>query len=139
MNFAIVLSALSILCSVAEANGVYTYAPTPAVLQGTLETKVFPGPPNYESVRNGDARERVWLLRLSKAIELRDDGDPKSNNEAETNVRELQLIPPEGTYQKALDGAVGKSVQMSGKLTHALFGHHHTRVLLEVQQWSLLK
>lgn len=117
----------------------FHYTPHSTHIEGTLETRVFPGPPNYESVRKGDAPESVWLLRLPRAIEVRDDGNPKSNNETEKSVRELQLILPDGADQKALDGAVGHRVKMSGKLVHAIFGHHHSRVLLDVQRWSLLK
>ena len=132
---------LLLACHGAQSHSerIHQYAPHLTHIEGALETRVYPGPPNYESVRKGDAPESIWLLRLSKTIEVRDDGNPTSNNEAEKDVRQLQLILPEGIDEKALVRAVGRRVKMSGKLLHALFGHHHSSILLDVQRWSLLK
>ena len=32
--------------------------------QGTLSHQIFPGPPNFEDVRKGDAREAAYILTL---------------------------------------------------------------------------
>jgi hypothetical protein len=37
-------------------------------LNGTLRYKVFPGPPNFEDVRNGDYPEPAYIFELSSPI-----------------------------------------------------------------------
>ncbi len=70
------------------------YEPTTIELTGTIKPVTFPGPPNYQSVREGDKPERYWVLYLLKPICV--DGDPNNNiNEAEKNIKSLQLIRPE--------------------------------------------
>src|SRR5215471_4645918 len=36
--------------------------------QGTLSHQIFPGPPNFEDVRKGDAREPAYILTLDAPI-----------------------------------------------------------------------
>ena len=48
----------------------FEYEPKVVTLSGTLLTRSYPGPPNYESVINGDRPERVWLIRLPYAISM---------------------------------------------------------------------
>src|SRR6516225_701677 len=36
--------------------------------EGTLSYSIFPGPPNYEDVRKGDAPEPTYLRKLDTAI-----------------------------------------------------------------------
>jgi hypothetical protein len=110
-------------------DGCFKYDSDVAKLNGTISTHVFPGPPNYESVAKGDAREQVWVLQLSKPICTSASADI----EAEKDVRDLQLVFREG--QKQYDeyrSLKGRRVVVTGTLFHAETGHHHTKVLLTV-------
>ena len=39
---------------------------TPVTLTGRLHSRVFAGPPNYESIRHGDMKEVAILLKLDE-------------------------------------------------------------------------
>ena len=95
-------------------------------LSGKLSRKTFAGPPNYESVRGGDAPETYWILHLARPVCV-------SGEEPEENVSDIQLILSEAQYPRH-KGLLGKRVVVSGKLVHAETGHHHTNVLLNVAE-----
>jgi hypothetical protein len=98
-------------------------------LTGTISRKTFPGPPNYESVKRGDKPETYWVLHLARPICTQAGAD----NEAESNVTDLQLILTQkqyALYRKYI--AQGAHAIVTGKLMHAITGHHHTPVLMEV-------
>src|SRR5437868_484357 len=65
-----------------------SYEPKVVTLTGTIVPQVFPGPPNYKSVAEGDKPEKEWILHLQEPIQV----DAYKDNDAERNVRELQLI-----------------------------------------------
>jgi hypothetical protein len=75
-----------------RAHACVNYEPEIVTLTGTIRTRTFAGPPNYESVAKGDAREDVWLLRLAKPLCVAAKDDAK----AEKKVTDLQLVFPEG-------------------------------------------
>src|ERR1051326_1436812 len=54
------------LCSV-EAQKCLAYS-SPVTLSGKLTSRIFPGPPNYTSIRRGDQKETAILLILPAAI-----------------------------------------------------------------------
>jgi hypothetical protein len=91
-----------------------------------LVRRSFPGPPNYESIAQGDERERVWILRLGKPIcvEVADHFDV--HEEGQTQVQ-LVLEPEQYTKFRKL---IGKKVTATGTLVHSFTGHHHRRLLL---------
>src|SRR5689334_8034891 len=106
-----------------------SYESEVVTLNGKISTHVFPGPPNYESVAKGDAREQVWLLQLTKPICT----SATANAEAEKGVSDLQLVFPEGQKQYDKYRALkGQRVAVTGTLFRAETGHHHTKVLLTV-------
>ena len=108
-----------------------TYGPAVVKLTGTLVRKTFPGPPNYESIRHGDAPETAWLLNLSRPICVdKSDGD---FNEGKSGISAIQLVLPEGYYKKYAN-LVEKRIIATGTLYGSITGHHHTPVLLTVQE-----
>jgi hypothetical protein len=110
--------------------GCLAYEPRVVTLTGVVKRTVAPGPPNYESVAKGDRAETIWVLHLSEAVCV--DADPTNeSNTAETGVRDLQLIVDDYARYTSL---LGKRVMVNGQLTHATTGHHHTAVLLAVEQ-----
>lgn len=112
---------------------VCNYEPRTAELRGTIELQTFPGRPGYESIQNGDEVERGWYLRLKQPIEVqKNDKDTDPNASTEKNVRILQLAMKDDISAGQIP--LKKEVCVSGHLFHAISGHHHTRVLIDVQR-----
>lgn len=110
-----------------------SYEPMEVKVGGTISRIVFPGPPNYLSVKRGDTPETSWVLHLLKPICVEADGG--DINVSEKGVTDLQLILDQeefARYRKFVQQK--RRVLVNGKLTHAITGHHHTRVLLEVTE-----
>lgn len=126
--FALILF-LFISTAYASAQECLSYDTDNITLQGIISKKTFPGPPNYESVRKGDKPETYWILHLDKPVCTTASGD----NDAEKNVTALQLILTQEQYARNRKYVGGKMpVTVAGKLSHAITGHHHTPVLMEV-------
>jgi len=113
----------------ASAQGCLSYETDGVKLTGTISKKTFPGPPNYESIKKGDTPETYWVLHLDKPACT----TASSDNDAEANVTDLQLILTQKQYALYRKFVGGKSrVTITGKLSHAMTGHHHTPVMMEV-------
>ncbi len=118
-----------------------SYEPTEVRLTGTISRKTFPGPPKHESIRQGDKPEKYWVLHLAKPICTTASVD----NDAESGVTDLQLTLTGKQYALYKNFVRRKMrVTVKGKLSHAITGHHHTPVLMEVvnitePQWEELK
>ena len=118
-----------------------SYEPTEVRLTGTISRKTFPGLPNYKSIRKGDKPETYWVLHLAKPICTTASAD----NDTESGVMNLQLILT-GKQYALYKKFVGRKMRVTvrGKLSHAITGHHHTPVLMQVvnitePQWEELK
>jgi hypothetical protein len=118
----------------ASAQDCFSYETEGVKLRGTISRKTFPGPPNYESVKRGDQPETYWVLHLARAICTKADAD----NDAESNVTDLQLILTQKQYAlyKKFIARRARGVTVTGKLMHAITGHHHTPLLMEVAGMS---
>jgi Domain of unknown function (DUF4431) len=104
------------------------YEPEIVTLVGVTTRQTFPGPPNYESVKNGDRPERCWLLRLPRPVCVRPSNPADDIQEAESGVTLLQIIIPD---YKSVRPLLGRKVRIIGTLMHAITGHHHTKVLID--------
>jgi hypothetical protein len=124
---------LFIYTAYASAQGCLSYEVAGVRLTGTISRKTFPGPPNYESIRRGDEPETYWILHLARPICTVAAPD----NDAESNVNAIQLIlaPKQYALYKKFVGGRAR-VRVTGKLLHAITGHHHTQVLLELTSMS---
>jgi hypothetical protein len=107
------------------------YGPTVVTLTGTLRSQVFPGPPNYESVKRGDRKETATILTLF-AHACTTDKDSQDFNDPETDIREVQLLVMNDAHWKIIRRLMGKRATLTGTLFHAHTGHHLTRVLIDV-------
>jgi hypothetical protein len=99
-------------------------------LAGVVELHEFYGPPGYGENPASDARERQALLKLDTPICVEPGSDDQ--DEAERNQARVTLVPPASNV--ALSGYQGRHVTVKGKLFHAISGHHHTPVLIQLQQ-----
>lgn len=98
-------------------------------LTGHVRYQTFAGPPNYESVRRGDAREVMPVLRLTKALCVRAPGadDPRLKNR---DIKTVQLLDADGSVPADLE----RVYRVTGRVAFADSGHHHVPVLLEVER-----
>lgn len=114
------------------------YEPGIVSLSGTLVRLDFPGPPNYESIEHGDARETTWLLRLDRAACT--EAGKNDNEPARLGLDRMQLVFLDGARDfEKYRPLMGKHVTARGTLFHQLTGHHHTEVLLTVSELAAAK
>lgn len=122
--------------SIAKNQLVY-FEPQLVELNGVIKMLTFPGPPNYENTKNGDADETGPYLILNNPIDVR--LVPKvqiGNDEPENNVKIIQLVVcNDKDWQKVKEG---NYVNITGKLFRALTGHHHARILLIINKIKIL-
>jgi len=109
-----------------------SYRPAQVVLEGVLIAGAYPGRPNYQDTLAGDEPEHVVLLTLADPVCVAQDPLDSLVNSAESNVRVLQSWSPDHHLASELRALVGRRVRVRGTLSHAISGHHHTAVTLEV-------
>lgn len=105
------------------------YGREPVRLAGEVVLRSFAGPPGYGETPKIDRKEVQALLRLSEAICVGADAD----DPAEAEQREITLIPMHGENLRRLRN---RAVEVRGRLMHASTGHHHTPLLLVVDDIS---
>lgn len=92
------------------------------IADGVLKQEIFPGPPNYESIADGDKPESVWIVDLDGEVTCA-TGAP-----AWGSRKKMQVI----TNVVNLTGFENKHVSIYGELVYAETGHHHTPLLVSV-------
>jgi hypothetical protein len=117
--------------SAASQDGCLSYEPASVKLTGRTISKVFPGPPNYESVKAGDKPEPAWLLHLAKPICVKADGKDEENV-AVDRVSVIHLVLRGKQFSQLRRLKKKGAVRFTGQLFHAFTGHHHAEVLLRV-------
>ena len=100
-------------------------------LTGKVSRVTFPGPPNFESVKKGDAAEVTYVLHLATPICV-DANAENDFDDAEKDVTDVQLALS-SEQVAAVRGALKRgTLTVTGTLFHANTGHHHTAVLMQV-------
>ena len=127
----VMLVAVGSFCSL-QAQKCLEYGPT-VTLTGKVASKVFPGPPNYMSIRKGDRKETAILLTLAVPI-CTNGNDPASIDVPESGLRDIQLAIAKDQDWASIRRLIGKRATVLGTLFHSHTGHHRTRVLLDVSQ-----
>ena len=118
--------------SLAKKQSFY-FEPNLSKLSGTIALVTFPGAPNYSNIKDGDETETGAYLVLDEPIDVK--LVPKiqmGNDEPESNVTIIQLVPQNDNDWKKLKN--GHYVHITGTLFHAVWAHHHTRVLLHAKE-----
>lgn len=114
----------------ADCREYLSYESATVTLTGVIVSRTYPGPPNYESIKDGDEPETYWLLALSYPICVNEK--PSAFYEAAKNVRRVQLVFSSEKAYKTYRPLLGKRVTATGTLYGAHTGHHKTPVLLTV-------
>ncbi len=104
-------------------------------LRGTLSYHTFAGPPNYESITQGDMSEPAWILKLD-----RESSQKMWSNPITQYTREhFPDLVGDGSVQLAIDRSdqemssfQGKTISIEGFLGPWETYHVHTPFLLEV-------
>jgi hypothetical protein len=109
----------------------HRFEPATSAIVGTLTRKTLPGPPNYQSIAAGDAPETYWFVTPAKPLCVRGTPGDRLNAADVTGVSSVQLILRRDEYT-ARAGLIGRRVRVTGTLSTAITGHHHTPVVLDV-------
>jgi hypothetical protein len=118
--------------SASIAGNCLKYEPEDLKLVGMIETKVFPGPPKYESVERGDYPETAWLLQLAQPVCIA-EGNLRDQQVSEPSVTTVQLSLRGDQFAQAAR-LIGTKVEVRGSLFHKSAGHHHAPVLFNVKE-----
>ena len=131
-------------CESQAGQNALTYEPTKVELTGTLDLQTFPGPPNYESIQEGDEIERHFYLKLDAPVDVMPRGEHPTvdNPEEEKNIKVMQLAidaEDDTLWARFRRAGKGAHVKIRGSLFRRFTGHHHSRVLLGVNEMEPLK
>lgn len=95
-------------------------------ISGLLTIQLFAGPPNYESIANGDAEERTFILELPKRI-CASDGEFIENS---TLFDRVQVNASDPALARVLNAGVGQQVTIQGEAFGSHTGHHHAPLVI---------
>ena len=129
MTFSFIL--LMITTFVWAANQQFAYEPSVVDLKGIIRTQIFPGPPGYESVKNGDIPEKAIFLDLNAPIDVipaKNETHELSVPEKSVNTVQVAIMNNED-WQKVKDG---KQFCIQGTFFHEHTAHHHAKILISV-------
>ncbi len=104
----------------------------PLSFKGTLNYRVFPGPPNYEDIKKGDKPESAYIIKLDEPICATGDEFLDSKQ----SFDRVQLLMDNSsqagrTLWQSLRQMDGKRVLVTGKSGFgAQTGHHHAPLLM---------
>lgn len=113
----------------AEAK-IFAYEPARVKVSGVLCKLTSPGAPNYESIKKGDEKEVLWMLRLRKPISVKGPSHD-ADKPTETGLTAIQLVLSQRQYS-AYRKLINRRVIVRGQFFHSHTAHHRTRVLLFV-------
>jgi len=103
----------------------------PVELSGTLNQKLFYGPPGFGTSPDEDEKELHYLFVPQKPIKVA--AGTSEFEKAYDSIEEMQIINEKNFPLKSY---FGQGVKVSGSLMAAHTGHHHTDVLLDLDNIS---
>lgn len=101
-----------------------------ATVSGKLTSRMFAGPPNYESIAKGDAKEGALILELPRPM-CANDGEFIDGSTKFDRVHVSSSIP---ALLTVLNAAVGRQVTIRGEAFGAHTGHHRAPLVLFADQ-----
>jgi hypothetical protein len=104
----------------------------PLSFKGTLNYRVFPGPPNYEDIKKGDKPEPAYIIKLDSPICATGDEFLDSKETFDRAQILMDDSSPAGrTLWQGLRQMDGKRVLVTGKSGFGVqTGHHHAPLLV---------
>ena len=111
----------------------FKYEPATVTLVGVLESKVYPGLPNFLSIESGDAPETGYFIELKPPICT--ITKEESWMLGHQRISEVQLAVSKLQYDQ-LATSIGGVISVKGSLFEAFNGHHHTPVLMDVKTFE---
>ena len=105
----------------------FQYEPERVTLKGKIISRTFFGPPGYGEDPKTDSKEQQYLVVLDNPIDVIGNSD----NQTERSVKQITLVVHD-FKANPVRPLLGKKAIVEGTLFHAITGHHHTRVLVEV-------
>lgn len=106
------------------------YEPIKVELSGTILAEEFYGPPNYGENPATDSKEQVLILNLDAPINVIAVLHTGPDQDSYYNERHVQLVD---LANLPLTDFIGQHVSLYGTLFEKENGHHHTDVLMDVQ------
>lgn len=108
----------------------------PVLLEGQLERHVYPGPPNYESIRHGDRAVPTHILVLDRPICI-DDGDEFADPTVRFNRVQI-FESEEGNWLRLrMRAAVGHRIRIRGIGFASFTVHHNAPLVVRITQISI--
>ena len=98
-------------------------------LEGRLTGHIFPGPPNYEDVRHGDAAEPAYILELRTPVCLYDGGV--------THSETAHLYTSHDALWAQLRSGRGHFVRVHGQGFGEITGHHRAPLVVDVDTLTI--
>ena len=117
-------------------SGTLNYDSGKNVLRGTVALKVFPGPPSFESIENGDKPMKAYILTLDSPVDVPASKVDDALDVAEENVEEVHLVF--GDKYPASPALDGKRVEVTGGIFHSHTGYHCAKILMDVKKLTEL-
>jgi hypothetical protein len=114
-------------------------------LKGCLTLKLFPGPPEYSSIEDGDREDYCWILKLDEASFLTAITTPVAEPANDLNRIVKRLHPDEVmlVLDEHLEEFCQKyqncEIESLGYLFHAHTIHHCTPILIDVKELKLVE
>lgn len=113
-----------------QDKAVFELEPSISHLKGNLITRLYYGAPNYGENPESDDKEYPFILQLDEPIEVHVSSENDKLTIIETS--EIQLVSMSDEHFKFLKSHKNERIEVSGELFEAFTGHHHTNVLLVI-------
>ena len=111
----------------------YYFQPSVSVIEGTLITRLHYGPPNFGEDPENDEHQYPFIILLDKPINVLTEDSDEVNSDT-YDVSEVQLALRGEPYVEMAKQYKDKQIKVQGTLFSAFTGHHHTKVLMFVDE-----
>lgn len=122
-----VLCMASLMLLARSAIACFKYDEELVSITGKVVLRTFFGPPGFGESPEIDSKEQQAILVLDKPLCV----NASEDEDAESNQKEITLVPLKDV---SLSRFEGKNIIAKGMLFHAITGHHHTAVLMLLQE-----
>ncbi|WP_105616410.1 DUF4431 domain-containing protein [Vallitalea okinawensis] len=110
----------------------YKLGPNISEVEGTLITRMYYGPPGYGEDPDKDEKEYPFILQLDNPIRVVIE-ETEDYGSYIIEISEIQVVLNNEEEINIVKLHKDKHIKIEGKLFLSFTGHHHTRVLIEVE------